>query len=61
MGDLLPDQRGRSDRQFTRDAAIGSIMAGSANLSPASTGQFCTALRGDDEKLSGIESSSRLG
>jgi hypothetical protein len=32
LGEVPPDKQGRSDRQFTRDPAIGNLLAGSAKL-----------------------------
>jgi hypothetical protein len=34
MGELLPDQQGRSDRQLTSDPAIGNIIGRTRSWGP---------------------------
>jgi hypothetical protein len=37
MGEVLPDQPGRSDRKFTSDLAIGSIIGSARSWGPKQT------------------------
>ena len=45
MGEVAPDQQGRSDRQFACDPAIGNIRSGSVKSGPKTAGRVASLRR----------------